>query len=98
MIAPMVNPYEPSMTKEERRRTWAKWTAKKKLMYSLAKKFPRLLPSFYRRTFLSGKHGLIDKWLSLSLGNRVSNLDDQVFDQLRLWTICIDISVFARIL
>ncbi|CDP08924.1 unnamed protein product [Coffea canephora] len=70
MVAPMVNPYDPSMTKEERRRMWAKWTGKKKLMYTLAKKFPRLLPYFYRRSFLSGKHGQIDKWLSLALGNR----------------------------
>ena len=75
MVAPMVNPYDPSMTKEERRRMWAKWTGKKKLMYTLAKKFPRLLPYFYRRSFLSGKHGQIHKWLSLALGNRVSNLD-----------------------
>ncbi|CAI9105206.1 OLC1v1004079C1 [Oldenlandia corymbosa var. corymbosa] len=69
-IAPMVNPYEPCMTKEEQRRTWAKWTTKKRLMYTLAKKFPSLLPYFYHRSFLSGKHGQIDKWLSLSLGNR----------------------------
>ncbi|KAL3530608.1 hypothetical protein ACH5RR_009930 [Cinchona calisaya] len=70
MVAPLVNPYEPSMTKEEKRRTWAKWTAKKKLMYTLARKFPRLLPYFYCRSFLSGNHGQIDKWLSLSLGSR----------------------------
>lgn len=71
MVAPMVNPYDPSMSKEERRRTWVKWSTKKKLMYLLAKKFPILLPYFYRRSFLSGNHGQIEKWLALSLGNKV---------------------------
>lgn len=75
MVAPMVNPYESRMTKEERRRIWGKWTIKKKLSYQLARKFPRLLPYFYRKSFLSGKHGQIDKWLSLSLGSRVSRID-----------------------
>lgn len=74
MVAPMVNPYDPSMSKEERRRTWVKWTTKKKLMYLLAKKLPILLPYFYRRSFLSGNHGQIEKWLALSLGNRVRSL------------------------
>ncbi|XP_059626743.1 uncharacterized protein LOC132269526 isoform X2 [Cornus florida] len=69
MVAPMVNPYEPSMTKGERSRTWEKWTPRRKLMYILAHRFPRLLSCLYRRSFLSGKHGQIDKWLSLSLGN-----------------------------
>lgn len=71
MVAPMVNPYDPSMSKEERRRTWVKWSTKKKLMYLLAKKFPILLPYFYRRSFLSENHGQIEKWLALSLGNKV---------------------------
>ncbi|KAI3450519.1 hypothetical protein Pfo_007184 [Paulownia fortunei] len=70
MVAPMVNPYEPRLTKEERRAIWRKWTARKKLMYLLARKFPKLLPYFYRRSFLSGNHGQIDKWLSSSLGKR----------------------------
>lgn len=71
MFAPMVNPYDPIMTKEERRRTWNKWTRKRKFMYFLARRFPRLLAFFYQRSFLSGKHGQIDRWLSLSLGRRV---------------------------
>lgn len=71
MFAPMVNPYDPIMTKEERRRTWNKWTRRRKFMYFLARRFPRLLAFFYQRSFLSGKHGQIDRWLSLSLGNRV---------------------------
>ncbi|KAA8550432.1 hypothetical protein F0562_002116 [Nyssa sinensis] len=70
LVAPMVNPYEPSMTKEERYKTWEKWTPQRKLMYILARRFSRLLAYFYRRSFLSGKHGQIDKWLSLSLGKR----------------------------
>ncbi|KAH6810422.1 alpha/beta-Hydrolases superfamily protein [Perilla frutescens var. frutescens] len=70
MVAPMVNPYEPRLTKEESRRIWGKWTVKKKLMYFLARKFPRLLPYFYRRSFLSGNLDQIDTWLSVSLGKR----------------------------
>lgn len=41
-------------------------------MYFLARRFPRFLSYLYRKSFLSGKHGQIDKWLSLSLGKRVS--------------------------
>ncbi|XP_031100987.1 uncharacterized protein LOC116004925 [Ipomoea triloba] len=70
MVAPMVNPYEPSMTKQERNRMWKKWAMRKKIMYILGHKFPRLLPFFYRRAFLSGIHGPIDERLSLSLGTR----------------------------
>uniref|UniRef100_A0A1D1ZBY9 Uncharacterized protein yraE n=1 Tax=Anthurium amnicola TaxID=1678845 RepID=A0A1D1ZBY9_9ARAE len=67
MFAPIVNPYESSMTKEEKYKTWAKWTTKRKLLYILARKFPSFLPYFYRRSFLSGKHGEPEKLLSLSL-------------------------------
>ncbi|GMP49730.1 hypothetical protein CsSME_00016613 [Camellia sinensis var. sinensis] len=70
MVAPMVNPFEPSMTKKERYRTWGNWTPRRKLMYFLARRFPSFLAYFYRRSFLSGNHGQIDKWLSLSLGKR----------------------------
>ncbi|XP_042505888.1 uncharacterized protein LOC122082413 [Macadamia integrifolia] len=68
MFAPLANPYESTMTKEERQRTWEKWTSKRKLMYFLARRFPRFLAFFYRRSFLSGKHDHLDKWLSVSLG------------------------------
>ncbi|KAK3027344.1 hypothetical protein RJ639_041585 [Escallonia herrerae] len=68
MVAPIVNPYEPSMNKEERRRIWEKWTLRKKLMYFLARRFPRILPYFYRQSFLSGNLAQVDEWLSLSLG------------------------------
>ncbi|KAA8516521.1 hypothetical protein F0562_016973 [Nyssa sinensis] len=74
MLAPMVNPYESSMTKEEISRTWEKWVRRRKLMYYLARRFPKFLSYFYRRSFLSGKHGQVDKWLSLSLGNRDKGL------------------------
>ncbi|KAJ3682814.1 hypothetical protein LUZ60_013041 [Juncus effusus] len=67
MFAPMVNPYDESMSKEEKRKTWEKWTTKRKFMYILARKFPSLLPFFYKRTFLSGSQGLPEDWLSLSL-------------------------------
>ncbi|KAL6563606.1 hypothetical protein OROGR_002565 [Orobanche gracilis] len=70
MVAPLINPYEEKLTKEERRRIWWTWTLKRKMMFYLARKLPSLLPSFYRRSFLSGNHGQIDKWLSLSLRKR----------------------------
>ncbi|KAK4353329.1 hypothetical protein RND71_028847 [Anisodus tanguticus] len=70
MFAPFVNPYESSMTKEEMTGTWNKWGRKRKLMYYLARRFPNLLDYFYRRTFLSGKHGQIDKYMFLSLGQK----------------------------
>nr|XP_043613365.1 uncharacterized protein LOC122585302 [Erigeron canadensis] len=70
MVAPLLNPYEPSMNKIEKRRAWEKWTLKRKFMYFLARKFPALLPYFYRSSFLSGNLDQIDKWLSMSLGKR----------------------------
>nr|DAD27928.1 TPA_asm: hypothetical protein HUJ06_029396 [Nelumbo nucifera] len=70
MFAPMVNPYDSKMSKEERKRTWEKWTPRRKMMYFLAQRFPRFLAYFYKRIFLSGKHGELDKWLSVSLGKK----------------------------
>ncbi|XP_061955452.1 uncharacterized protein LOC133677413 [Populus nigra] len=70
MFAPMINPYEPSMTKEEMKRTWDQWSSRRKLLYFLARKFPKFLPYFYHRSFLSGNHGRIDKWMSQSLGKK----------------------------
>ncbi|KAM1333597.1 hypothetical protein TB2_009336 [Malus domestica] len=58
------------MTKEEKKRTWEPWVLRRRLMYFLARRFPKFLSSFYRRSFLSGKHDRIDKWLSLSLGKK----------------------------
>ncbi|CAL0329098.1 unnamed protein product [Lupinus luteus] len=82
MFAPMVNPYDPIMTREERRRTWSKWTRKRQIMYFLARRCPRFLAFFYRRSFLSGKHGQIDRWLSLSLGKRDKALmEDPVYEE-----------------
>ncbi|XP_058216183.1 uncharacterized protein LOC131327175 isoform X2 [Rhododendron vialii] len=77
MFAPMVNPYESSMTKEEMSGTWEMWVQRRKLMYNLARRFPTLLGYFYSQTFLSGKHGQIDKWLSLSLGNKDKALTEK---------------------
>ncbi|KAJ0952696.1 putative alpha/beta hydrolase-1 [Helianthus annuus] len=70
IFAPMVNPYDPGLTKEEKLGIWEKWTRKRKFNYFLARRFPRFLRYFYRRTFLSGKHGPIDKWLSVTLSEQ----------------------------
>lgn len=70
MVAPIINPYEPGMTKEERKKIWEPWVLRRKVMYFLARRFPKLLSSFYRQSFLSGKHDRIDRWLSLSLGKK----------------------------
>ncbi|XP_057956589.1 uncharacterized protein LOC131149842 isoform X1 [Malania oleifera] len=70
VFSPMVNPYEPRMTKEEKYRIWNKWPAKRKLMFFLARRFPRFLAYFYHQSFLCGMHGQIERWLSLSLGKR----------------------------
>ncbi|WCJ41082.1 alpha/beta-Hydrolases superfamily protein [Euphorbia peplus] len=70
MFAPLVNPYDSLMNRDERRGIWEKWTRKRKFMYFLARRFPRFLPYFYHRSFLSGRHEQIDMWLSLSLGKR----------------------------
>ncbi|GAV82277.1 Abhydrolase_6 domain-containing protein [Cephalotus follicularis] len=83
MFSPVINPYEPSMTKEEMRRTWKDWLPRRKLMYFLAKRFPKLLSFFYRQSFLSGKLGRIDKWMSLSLGRKDEVLiDEPKFEEL----------------
>ncbi|XXG81139.1 hypothetical protein AAC387_Pa09g1841 [Persea americana] len=82
MFAPFVNPYESSMTKEEKYRTWKKWTSRRKFMYFLARRFPSFLVYFYRRSFLSGKHGRLDKWLSLSLGEKDrALLEEPIFNE-----------------
>ncbi|KAM1050833.1 hypothetical protein ACFX2I_032405 [Malus domestica] len=70
MVAPIINPYEPGMTKEEMKKTWEPWVLRRRVMFFLARRFPTFLSSFYRRSFLSGKHDRIDKWLSLSLGKK----------------------------
>ncbi|KAK8483318.1 hypothetical protein V6N13_097005 [Hibiscus sabdariffa] len=70
MVSPMINPYEPSLTKEESRSIWGESLPRRKLMYYLARRLPKLLSFFYRQSFLSGKHGRIEKWMSVSLGRR----------------------------
>ncbi|WOL14837.1 hypothetical protein Cni_G23618 [Canna indica] len=77
MLAPMANPYDPNMNKEEIQKTWDKWTIKRKFMYVLARRFPSLLPYFYRRSFLSGKYGQPEKWLSLTLGKKDKSLVEE---------------------
>ncbi|WCJ34547.1 alpha/beta-Hydrolases superfamily protein [Euphorbia peplus] len=70
IVSPLINPYELSMTKDEKRRAWEQWSSKRRFMYFLARKFPSFLTSFYRRRFLSGFHGQIDKWMSQKLGRK----------------------------
>ncbi|CAL5426562.1 unnamed protein product [Camellia sinensis] len=95
MVAPMVNPYEPSMSKKERSRIWENWTPRRKLMYFLAQRFPRSLAYFYRRSFLSGNHGQIDKWLSLSLGKRDrAFVEEPIFEE--FWQRDVEESVRQR--
>ena len=71
MLAPLVNPYDSSMTKEEIYKTWENWTRRRRMLFYLARRFPKFLGHFYHRTFLSGKHGQLEKWLSLSLAKKV---------------------------
>ncbi|XP_050212748.1 uncharacterized protein LOC126664417 [Mercurialis annua] len=82
MLAPMVNPYDPLMTKNERNGIWEKWSRKRKFMYFLARRFPMFLSYFYHRSFLSGKHDQIDTLLSLSLGKRDKALiGDPIYEE-----------------
>ncbi|KAL6644870.1 hypothetical protein ACP70R_016478 [Stipagrostis hirtigluma subsp. patula] len=74
MFAPMANPYDSKMTKEERRKTWDSWSTKRRLMHILARRFPSVLPLIYYRSFLSGKQGEPESWLSLSLGKKDKTL------------------------
>ncbi|KAL4301818.1 hypothetical protein GQ457_10G007110 [Hibiscus cannabinus] len=82
MFAPMVNPYDSLMKRGEKYGTWEKWTRKRKFMYFLARRFPKFLSYFYRKSFLSGKHGQIDQWLSLTLGRRDRALiEDPIYEE-----------------
>lgn len=87
MIAPMINPYEPSMTKEEMAKTWEQWLRKRKFIYFLARQWPSLLPFFYRRSFLSGNLEPLDQWMSISLGEKVSLYSSRVwsFSNTKIW-------------
>uniref|UniRef100_A0A7N0VDZ8 AB hydrolase-1 domain-containing protein n=1 Tax=Kalanchoe fedtschenkoi TaxID=63787 RepID=A0A7N0VDZ8_KALFE len=81
-LAPFVNPYDSSMTREERSQTWGQWISRRRLMYVLARRSPKLLSYFYRRTFLSGKHGPISRWLSFSPGSKDQELINKpMFEQ-----------------
>ena len=71
MLAPMINPYEARMTKDETRRTWEKWSSRRRFMYFVARRYPKFLSYFYRKSFFSGKHDRIDTQLSFSLGKKV---------------------------
>ncbi|XP_041998542.1 uncharacterized protein LOC121748321 [Salvia splendens] len=74
MLAPLVNPYDSSMTKEEISKTWENWTRRRRMLFYLARRFPKFLGHLYHRTFLSGKHGQLEKWLSLSLEKKDKDL------------------------
>ncbi|GLT46321.1 hypothetical protein SLA2020_200830 [Shorea laevis] len=82
MFAPMVNPYDSLMSRTEKYGVWEKWSRKRKFMYFLARRFPKFLTYFYRQSFLSGKHGQIDKWLGLTLGKRDRALiEDPIYEE-----------------
>uniref|UniRef100_A0A1J3GE86 AB hydrolase-1 domain-containing protein n=1 Tax=Noccaea caerulescens TaxID=107243 RepID=A0A1J3GE86_NOCCA len=82
MVAPMINPYEPSMNKEEMAKTWEQWPRKRKFIYFLARQWPSLLPFFYRRSFLSGNLEPLDQWMSISLGEKDKHvITDPVFEE-----------------
>ncbi|KAE8099535.1 hypothetical protein FH972_017511 [Carpinus fangiana] len=82
MLAPMINPYDRSMTKEEMKRMWENWMPRRKLLYFLARRFPKFLSYFYRQNFLSGKHDRIDNRLFVSLGKRDEFLiDEPIFEE-----------------
>ncbi|KAG4954198.1 hypothetical protein JHK87_039792 [Glycine soja] len=70
MLAPMINPYDAHMTKEETKRTWEKWLPRRKMMYSLTRRFSKLLNFFYRKSLLPEKHDEINKLLSFSPGKK----------------------------
>ncbi|RRT51706.1 hypothetical protein B296_00025114 [Ensete ventricosum] len=74
MFAPMANPYDSSLNKEEIHKIRDKWTMKRKLMFVLARRIPSILSYFYHRSFLSGEYGQPEKWLSLSLGKKDKSL------------------------
>lgn len=82
MLAPMANPYDSSMTKEEVKGIWENWVPRRKLLYFLARRFPKSLSYFYRQSFLSGKHDRIDNRLLLSLGRRDNILiEEPIFEE-----------------
>ncbi|KAJ7977005.1 alpha/beta-Hydrolases superfamily protein [Quillaja saponaria] len=82
MLAPMTNPYERRMTKEEKEKTWEKWLLRGKLLHFLALRFPKPLSFFYSRSFLSGKHDGIDKQLFFLLGKKDEILvEEPVFEE-----------------
>ncbi|XP_047316487.1 uncharacterized protein LOC124920118 [Impatiens glandulifera] len=82
MFSPMINPFDTSMTKEEMSRTWDGWLRRRKMMHYLARSFPKFLSYIYRKSFLSGKHGRLDNWLSWTLGNKDKSLiDDPRFEE-----------------
>ncbi|KAF3782669.1 hypothetical protein EJ110_NYTH33322 [Nymphaea thermarum] len=89
LFAPMGNPYEQKMTKEERHKTWDKWTLQRKLLLFLARRLPSLLPYFYQRSFLSGGPIQPAKWLALSLGKKdKSMVEDPAFSE--FWSRDVD--------
>ncbi|KAI4378747.1 hypothetical protein MLD38_016184 [Melastoma candidum] len=91
-VAPMINPYDQSLTKEESRKIWEKWVHEKKLTYRLGRHFPKPLSFIFRKKFFSGKHGSINDWLSLSLSVKDRALIEKPAFQL-LWRRNVEESV-----
>ncbi|KAG0477051.1 hypothetical protein HPP92_013892 [Vanilla planifolia] len=70
MFAPMINPYDYRLNKEDKNKIWEKWTAKRKFVLILAKRFLLFFLTSIGRSFLSGTQGQLEKWLSISLGKK----------------------------
>ncbi|KAL9235848.1 hypothetical protein vseg_010581 [Gypsophila vaccaria] len=69
-VAPMVNPYDSSMTKEEISKIWERWDSRRKLMFTVARRFPSFLSYFFHRSFFSGKHENLKESFSVSLSEK----------------------------
>ncbi|XP_057821045.1 uncharacterized protein LOC131033773 isoform X2 [Cryptomeria japonica] len=78
LIAPMGNPYESDMIKDETRKIWEKWTLRRKLGFILAKRASYFLPYFYKRSLLKNIYRP-DKALSFTLGKKDLALAEQEF-------------------
>ncbi|KAH9330430.1 hypothetical protein KI387_002538, partial [Taxus chinensis] len=78
LVAPMGNPYDPNMSKDEISRIWEKWTLRRKLGFILAKRASYFLPFFYKLRLLK-KIDRPDKALSFTLGKKDGALTEEEF-------------------
>eukprot|EP00252_Welwitschia_mirabilis_P001051 TRINITY_DN11019_c0_g1_i1.p1 TRINITY_DN11019_c0_g1~~TRINITY_DN11019_c0_g1_i1.p1 ORF type:complete len:540 (+),score=95.47 TRINITY_DN11019_c0_g1_i1:73-1692(+) len=69
LLAPMGNPYDPHMSKDEIRKIWEHWSFWRKLGFILAKRAASFLPSFYKRNYLTSVENLV-RAQSFTLGKK----------------------------